>query len=63
MNGAFNMISTLGALLGEMAAGALSTRLSERILLMSFMLAQAAACLLIIGGSKRHVAQVYNRAQ
>ena len=62
-NGAFNMLSTLGALAGEMLAGALSTRLNERIILMSFMLIQAAACVLIIGGSKRHVEQVYNRIQ
>ena len=62
-NGAFSMLSTLGALLGEMLAGALSTRTNERIILMSFMLVQTAACVLIIGGSKKHVAKVYNREQ
>ncbi len=62
-NGAFNMLSTLGALVGEMAGGALATRFNERIILMWFMLGQVVACLLIIGGAKRHVEKVYNRAQ
>ena len=62
-NGAFNMLSTLGALVGEMLAGALSTQWNERIILMSFMLVQVAACLLIIGGSKKHVEKIYNREQ
>ena len=60
-NGAFNMLCTLGALLGELAAGALSTRMSERLVLMGFMLFQILAALVIIGGAKKHVEKVYNR--
>ena len=62
-NGAFNMLCTLGALLGEMAGGGLSTMLNERLVLMCFMLLQIAAALAIIGCSKKHVEKVYNRAQ
>ena len=62
-NGAFNMLCTLGALLGELAAGGLSTVLNERLVLMCFMLLQIVAALLIIGGSKKHVEKVYNREQ
>lgn len=62
-NGAFNMLSTLGALLGEGIAGALSVALNERIILMAAMLFQLAMAVVIIGGSKRHVEKVYNRTQ
>ncbi len=62
-NGAFNMLCTLGALLGELAGGGLSAVLNERLVLLCFMLLQIVAALGIIGGSKRHVEQVYNREQ
>lgn len=62
-NGAFNMLCTLGALLGELAAGGLTTVMNERLVLMCFMLMQIVAALLIIGGSKKHVEKVYNREQ
>ncbi len=62
-NGAFNMLSTAGALIGEFAAGTLSTVLPERIVLMSAMLVCAAAAVIFIGGGKRAVSAIYNRTE
>lgn len=60
-NGAFNMLFMIGALAGEMIAGLASEAVSERTVLMAAMLAQAVLALVIIGGSKRHVEEIYNR--
>lgn len=60
-NGAFNMLFMIGALAGEMIAGLASEAVSERTVLMAAMLAQALLALVIIGGSKRHVEEIYNR--
>ena len=62
-NGAFNMISTAGALAGEFAAGSLAVVLPERIIMMSAMLLCALAAVVFIGGARRHVARIYNRAE
>ncbi len=60
-NGAFNMISTVGSLGGEMIAGALISFLPMRPVLTGFMALVALMTFLIIGGGKRHVAPIYNR--
>ena len=62
-NGVFNMINTVGSLIGEITAGLLTLFLPERIVLMSALLlcAMAAAC--VIGGGRRQVARIYNRQQ
>ncbi len=60
-NGAFNMLSTAGALIGELVAGTVSQIMPERILLMTVMLLCAAAAIVFIGGGGKHVAAVYNR--
>ena len=62
-NGAFNMISTVGALLGELLAGLWSQAIGERTILMIVMIACAASALLIIGRGREAVMQVYNRTQ
>lgn len=62
-NGAFNMLSTFGALVGEFAAGTLTVILPERIVLLFAMLLCAAAALVFIGGGRRHVAPIYNRSE
>ena len=62
-NGAFNMISTAGALLGEVLAGGLTLLLPERIVLLSAMLLCALAAIVFIGGGREHVAYIYNRTQ
>ena len=60
-NGAFNVLSTAGALVGELAAGSLSLIMPERIVLLSVMLLCALAALAFIGGGRRYVAPIYNR--
>ena len=62
-NGAFNMIFTVGALIGEGLAGTLSQVMSERLVLMIAMFVCAAAAVVFIGGGRKHVALLYNREQ
>ena len=62
-NGAFNMISTAGALLGEMLAGGLTLVMPERVVLLAAMLICALAAIVFIGGGREHVAYIYNRSQ
>ena len=62
-NGAFNMISTAGALLGEVLAGGLTLLLPERAVLLGAMLLCALAAIVFIGGGREHVAYIYNRTQ
>ena len=62
-NGAFNMISTAGALVGEVLAGVLTLVMPERVVLLSAMLVCALAAVVFIGGNREHVAHIYNRSQ
>ena len=62
-NGAFNMLSTAGALIGELLAGTMSRFVSERIVLLSVMLLCAIAAVVFIGGGRKYVAEIYNRSQ
>ncbi len=62
-NGAFNMVSMLGALLGEAIAGFASEVMAERTIIMIAMLIQAALAIVIIGGNREHVSKIYNREQ
>ena len=62
-NGAFNMLSTVGALIGEFAAGILTESFSERIILLTAMLLCALAAVVFIGGGKKHVEIIYNRTE
>ena len=60
-NGAFLMLNTSGALLGEALAGVGTTFLPMRTVLALFMGVTLLAAILIIGGGKRHVKPLYNR--
>ena len=60
-NGAFNMISTAGALAGEAIAGGLSLVMPGRNIQFIVMMLCAAAAVLFIGGNRKHVAPIYNR--
>ena len=60
-NGAFNMLFTAGALIGEFAAGALSEIFPERNVLLGSMLLCGLAAVIFIGGGKKYVAPIYNR--
>ncbi len=62
-NGAFNMLSTVGSLLGQLAAGALTVLLPVRAVLTAFMMLTAIAAVAFIGGRKQDVSAIYNRQQ
>ena len=62
-NGAFNMLSTAGALVGELLAGGLALVMSERVVLLIAMLLCALAAVIFIGGGREHVSYIYNRSQ
>lgn len=62
-NGAFNMMSMLGALLGEAIGGLASEVVGERTIIMVAMLIQAVLAVIIIGGNKEAVSNIYNRKQ
>ena len=62
-NGAFNMLSTLGALIGEFAAGILTLRFSGRIIMLAALLLCALAAIVFIGGGKKHIEPIYNRIE
>lgn len=59
-NGAFNMISTVGSLLGEGIAGVLSFWFPLRNILLGVMLVNGLASLILIGGHKKEIAPIYN---
>ena len=62
-NGAFNMLSTAGALIGEVLAGAFTVIVPERVLLLAVMLLCAVSAIVIIGGNHRHISCIYNRSR
>ena len=62
-NGAFNMLCTVGSLVGQFAAGTLSTAVPERLILLGAMLLCAAAAVVFIGGGREHVSRIYNRVE
>ena len=59
-NGAFQTISTVGMLLGQGAAGALSTLTGERAIVVIANALSLAAAVVFIGGARREVAKIYN---
>ena len=60
-NGAFQFLSTSGALIAELLAGVLTKVMDERAVLLTFMLLSAVAAIVVIGGNKKHVMPIYNR--
>lgn len=62
-NGAFNMLNTVGSLTGQLMAGALTTVLMPRTVLLGFMLLTAVAAIIFIGGNRAAVSAIYNRQQ
>ena len=59
-NGAFNMLSTLGMLLGELFGGALSVVLPVRAVVVITMVILAMAAIVFIGRNKEEVSKIYN---
>lgn len=60
-NGIFNMLNTGGSLLGELLAGILTIRFAPRLVLAVFMGMNAIFAVLIIGGNKKAVSDIYNQ--
>ena len=60
-NGAFIMLNTCGALLGELVAGSCTAFLPMRGVLAGVMGVTFVAAVVIIGGGKKHVKPLYNR--
>ncbi len=60
-NGAFIMLNTTGALIGEVAAGGLNSILPMEVTNAVFMGVCTLAAIVIIGGGKHHISPIYNR--
>lgn len=60
-NGAFQVLSTTGTLVAELAAGAMSVVMSDRAVLFLFEMLSVIAAVVVIGGNKRFVEKIYNR--
>ena len=60
-NGAFNMLWTVGMLIGEGVAGGLSLVLPDRAIISIVMFLCLTAAVVFIGGGKKHVERIYNR--
>ena len=59
-NGAFNTLSMIGMLTGQLVSGVLSLKVPLRILFMSVNLVCLAAALIFIGGNRAEISKVYN---
>ena len=59
-NGAFNTLNTVGTLAGQGAAGVLSLVMGERAIVVLANALCLAAAVLIIGGGRREVSEIYN---
>ncbi len=59
-NGAFNTLSMIGMLLGQVVAGLLSLKLSLRLIFTIINLICLAAAFLFIGGNRAEISKVYN---
>ncbi len=60
-NGIFIMLMTGGALIGEGLSGVVAEFIDMRLVLLGFNIIAGLGAILIIGGNKRHVAEIYNR--
>lgn len=59
-NGAFNTLMTVGTVIGQAAAGGLSSAMSERAIAVAANALCLAAAVIVIGGSRRDVEKIYN---
>lgn len=60
-NGIFNMMVTVGMLLGQFTSGILTTFLPQRTVLTLFLTVNMFGAILIMGGNRAHVKPIYNR--
>ena len=60
-NGTFQMMCTTGMLLGEALGGGLSLLVDERMIMAVTAGCCAIVAIILIGGNKKHVSEIYNR--
>ena len=59
-NGAFQLITTVGMLIGQMGAGVISQKIDGRIIVFAANMVALIAAITIIGGNRKAVARIYN---
>ena len=59
-NGIFDMLCTVGMLVGELVSGALATFLPNRVVLSACMGIVLLAAVIVIGGHRNEVSAIYN---
>ena len=59
-NGAFQLSTTVGLLIGQMSAGLISQRVDERFIVLGGNMIALIAAITIIGGNRKEVAKIYN---
>ena len=59
-NGAFQLITTIGLLIGQMAGGALAQKMDARLVVFAGNIIALIAAIIIIGGNRKAVAKIYN---
>lgn len=60
-NGTFQMICTLGTIIGQLLSGALADMVGERLVLAAFMAVNVLAVFFILLPGSKHVSAIYNR--
>ncbi|QSX05162.1 MFS transporter [Sedimentibacter sp. zth1] len=60
-NGVFQMLCTLGSIVGQLLAGALGEFINERIVIIIFMCINMLGVIFIMYRGKEHVKKIYNR--
>ena len=59
-NGAFQLITTIGLVIGQMAGGALAQKMDARFVVFAGNIIALIAAIIIIGGNRKAVAKIYN---
>ncbi|MBQ5426230.1 MAG: MFS transporter [Pseudobutyrivibrio sp.] len=59
-NGTFQLITTIGLVIGQMAGGALAQKMDARFVVFAGNIIALIAAIIIIGGNRKAVAKIYN---
>ena len=59
-NGIWGTLMTAGALIGQLAGGALATVLPPRAVISAFALVTLLAAVVLVGGNRQAVSKIYN---
>lgn len=61
-NGVFQMLCTLGSIIGQLLAGGLGEFMPERIIIIMFMSLNLLGVIFVMYRGREHVKKIYNRA-